>query len=106
MAGSVAFGSHLPFGRMTGIRADPAFVDIADRKRVEVVPALAATADGDDEIRRFQHIEMLHHGAAVERGEGCAQRAGGQRIILQAIENLTPDRGRQSLENAVLCRVG
>src|SRR3546814_15788188 len=71
-----------PCRRRGGVGADPAVVDILDRHCVEMVPPLAPAALGDDESGIFQHFQMLHHRAAIEFGEMRAQRAGGQRLIL------------------------
>src|SRR5690606_19484306 len=63
-----------------GIRADPAFVDSVDRKGVEMVPALAATALGHDEAGFFKHRKMLHDGAAIELGKKGAECARGHAL--------------------------
>jgi hypothetical protein len=45
---------------------------------------------------------MLHHGAAIELWELCADRAGRQRLVTQDIKDRTPVRRRQGAKNAVL----
>src|SRR5215217_8197790 len=80
--------------RPAGIGADPAVVDMLDRERIEMVPPLAPLALDDHEIRAFQDLQVLHHGAAVERPESVAQLARGLRLIFQCIENIAAGRSR------------
>ena len=55
---------------------DPAIINMLDRQRIEIVPALPTAFMGDDQIRLFEDFEMLHHGAPVELRETGAQIAG------------------------------
>ena len=52
--------------RAGGIGADPAVVDMLDRQRVQMVPPLPPLALDDHQLRLLQHLQMLHHRAAVE----------------------------------------
>jgi len=81
---------------------DPAFVDGVNGEGVEVVPALAAAALGDDQVGGFQHLQMLHHRAAVEVRELRAQTAGGQRLIAQHVEDGAAMMGGEGAEHTVL----
>src|SRR5436309_252302 len=80
---------------VAGILTDPAVVDLLDRQRVEMVPALAPLALCDDQIGLFEYLEMHHHRAPVHVRESLAERAGGLRQILQPVEQLAPARMRQ-----------
>ena len=60
-----------------------------------------ATALGDHQPRVLQHLQMLHHRAAVERGEDIRQLPGGERAIAQGVADPPPRRVRQRLENEV-----
>lgn len=51
--------------RMRGIIADPKLVNLLDRQRIEIVPALASRPDDDDQVGLFQHLQMLHDGTAI-----------------------------------------
>ena len=82
--------------------ADPALVDLLEGDGVQMVPTLPSTPDGDDQFRLFQHPQMLHHRAAVELGKMRAERAGGQRLVPQIVEDLAADRRGQGFENAVV----
>src|SRR5688572_12727131 len=62
------------------VRADPALVDLVDGQRIEVVPPLASLARRDHQVRLFEHLQMLHHRAAVELREQGAQGPGGRRL--------------------------
>src|SRR5918993_4735295 len=84
------------------VRADPALVDLVDRQRIEVVPALASLARGDHQVRLFEHFQMLHHRAAIELRKQAAQHAGGQRLVAQLVEDLSADRRGQRLERPVV----
>ena len=77
-------------------------MNIADGQGVEMVPALASLAPGHDQIGVFKHFEMHHHRAAVHVRECLAQRAGGLRLIFQAIQQFAPARMRQGLENMIV----
>ena len=95
------FEPRQPRARGGGVGADPAVVDVLDRYRVEMIPALAAAALGDDEPCILEHLEMLHHRAAVDIGEMDAQRARGQRLVLQIVQYLAPDRRGEGLEGRI-----
>jgi hypothetical protein len=45
---------------------------------------------------------MLHHRAAVELGELGAQRAGGQRLVAQRVEDRSAVVRSESPEDAIL----
>lgn len=75
-----------PSGREGGMRADPAFVNLVNRQGVEVVPALSSAPFHDDEIGRFQNLQVLHHAAAVKLGEQRAELACGHGQIAQMIQ--------------------
>jgi hypothetical protein len=66
-----------------------------------MVPAFAAATFGDDQPCLLQHLQMLHHRAAVEIGEMVAQRPRRKRLILQIVQNLTSNAVRERLEDAV-----
>jgi hypothetical protein len=48
---------------------------------------------------------MLHHRAAVDLAKTRADRASGQRPVAQAIQDCTPDRRGQRLEQPILIRL-
>ena len=85
------------------MRANPALVDFVDRQWVEMVPALAAAALRNDQARVFKHAQMLHDRAAVEVAKMGAQGAGGQRLVLEIIEDLPADLVAERLEYPVVC---
>ena len=91
-----------PGARRRGVGADPAVVDVLDRHRVEVIPAFAPAAFGDDQPRIFQHFEMLHDSASVDVAEVAAQRARGERLILERVEDLASDVRCQGFENLII----
>ena len=87
---------------ISGVGADPAFVDGVDGQGVEVVPALAATTFGDDEAGVFQHFEMLHDGAAIKLGQQFTKGAGGARLCAQQIQNVAANAVAEGLEDGVV----
>ena len=91
----------MAMARWRGVRADPAIVDVLDRHRVQMIPPFAAAPLGDHQPRVLQHLQMLHHRAAVDVGEMAAQRAGRQRLVLEIIEDLSPDRRGERLEGRI-----
>ena len=91
-----------PPGRLRRVRPDPAFVDRLDRHRVEVIEALAAFTDRHDQPGPFEHVQVLHHRAAVELGKLAAQCAGGQGLIAQNVEYGAPMMRGKRTEYPVL----
>ncbi len=91
---------------MRRVFADPAVMDLLDRKRVEVIPALPSLALGNDEVSLLEDLQMLHHGAAVHIGKSIAQCARRLGCFLQPIEHLAPPRMGQGLENMVVLGFG
>src|SRR3546814_14033692 len=73
------FEAREPRRRGSRVGADPAVVDVLDRHRVEMVPAFAAAAFGDDEAGILRLPPMLHPRSAVDVGKTAAQRAGRPR---------------------------
>lgn len=88
--------------RIPGVRADPTFVNVVDRKRVQVIPTLAPTSFGDDKIGLFQHAQVKHDRASIEFVELIAERAGRERLIAQRVKDRSSDSVAESLEDAVV----
>lgn len=86
---------------MALILADPAFVDIADRHRIEVVQLLAPTPDRDNKVRRFQQRKVL--GYRLPRNvEVLAELAQSLTIVrVQLIEQFPAARIAERLEHLV-----
>ena len=95
---------NIKINEVAGILADPAVVDRLDRQGVEMVPALAALAARQDQLRLFQHLQVLHDRATVHLRKSFAQRARRQRRVLDRIQHLPPLCIGQRLENGVLFR--
>jgi hypothetical protein len=77
-------------------------VDVVDRKRVEVVPALAPAPLDLHQVGRFENFEMLHHRAAIEVRKLTAERAGGERLVAKSIKDRAPVDVGERAEHAVL----
>jgi len=77
-------------------------MDAFDRQGVEMVPPLAPFPSRHHQAGAFQHLQMLHHRAAVHIVETLAQSAGGDRTIFQAVQHLSTTRVRQRLENTII----
>ena len=71
-----------------------------------MVPALSPLLLRNDQVRLHQHLEMLHHGAAVQFRKMHAERPRGQRLIAQIVQNLATDFGRKGLEHLVIYFAG
>ena len=91
-----------PAGRRRRVGPDPAFVNFLDGNGVEVIPPLAPLAHRDHQIRFLEHLQMLHHGAAIELGEVRAKRARRQRLVAQIVEDLPPNLRAQRLEHPIV----
>ncbi len=91
-----------PIGRVSGELADPAFVNRLNRQGVEVIPAFPPPPLYDYQISFHQHIQMLHHGGAIEIWQQFGQGAGGEWTRFQGIENGASRFVRQCLENQIV----
>jgi len=66
-------------------------VDLSDGDGVEVVELLSADLLGRDEVRRFEHAEVLHHTEARQVGQARAQLAQALAVALeQRVEQRPP----------------
>lgn len=77
-------------------------MDVFDRQRIEVVPAVAALASNDYQLHFLKDFEMLHHSAAIQLREEAtylASRAWGR---LEEVKDPTTSCVPQCLEDAVL----
>ena len=73
-------------------RVQPALELPLDRHRVQLVPALAALAADEDDLRALEHAEVLHDRETRELGEHLAERGRGQRPVTQSVEDRAPMR--------------
>ena len=74
-------------GPIGAVFRGPALVNHLDRRGVEIELARAAVFFGDDEVRLFQHCEMLHDGDAADI-EFAGERANADaRFFLYDIEH-------------------
>ncbi len=76
-----------------GMRPDPPFVNGVDREGIEVIPSLSPTPLHDDQVGRFQHLQMLHDCAPVQFPELRAKCPCGQRLVPERIQD-RPSLGR------------
>ena len=64
--------------------------------------SVAPAADGDHQLRIFQHLQMLHHRAAVDFGKVRDERARGERLVAKIVEDLPAHLMSQRLEDAIV----
>ena len=84
-----------------GMGANPPFVDRLDRQCIQIIEPLPPLADRHDQLRAFEHPQMLHHGAAPHLFESVTKLGSGERTQLQRIANCAPDGIGQSLEDGI-----
>src|ERR1043165_3203104 len=80
------------------IIAYPAIVELFDRKRVDIVPAVASLSLYNDQFCIFQNPQVLHYGAAVQLAKVLAQLSGSPGLVPKHVKNLAPARIAKSPE--------
>ena len=88
---------------MGRIRPDPAFLQIVDWHRIQVIPALPATPLNRDQAGFLQNPEMLHDRAAIDCRQRRTQSTGGPRAIRQQIQQLPTQLVAERLEKQIKC---
>ena len=80
---------------------DPPVAEVLQRYRIEEMQLFAPAPDGGDEVRRFEHIQMLRHALACHV-EVVAQFVEGAAVVgVQQIQQLPPAGIGQRLEEHV-----
>jgi hypothetical protein len=83
--------------------ADPTFRDPIDRHAVDEMPFFPALAHGRDQVRCFEHDEVLGYGL-TRHVEALAQLAKRLSILaVKSVQQAPPARVRQGPEDVVVC---
>ena len=81
--------------------ADPSFVDLVDRDRIEEMQLLPAVPDHREEVGGFENLEMLGHGLAGHIEMGAEFRECPPIRLLQLIEKVAAAGIGEGFEHVV-----